>query len=106
MERILVWLLENKEVSGGALVIIAGILVRIVKKRQLMKITGDICYNFFKTVSIAGNTRFGKKAMDSIEEGFFESIFAIFSNAIKRSKEGLAFDNKKDSNNNDKQTKK
>lgn len=53
-------------------------LMDLIPEEKLKKSFGIIMYGLGKTVSIFGNSKLGKKAMDKVEEGILHTIIAVF----------------------------
>lgn len=78
---------------GVAVTIAVSAFIRFFPKQKLMGIVGPAMFKAGKFISILGNTKMGKKAMDKVEEGILASLISIAMCGLVEFGKGLVADN-------------
>ena len=79
---------------GIAVTVAIAAFVRFVPKQKMMSVVGSFMFNLGKTISKFGNSKIGKKSMDKIEEGVFNTLIAVILHGFTKLGDGLKADNK------------
>lgn len=71
---------------------------RFCPKQKLMDWIGPVMFGLGKTLSILGNARIGKKAMNKVEEGPLSTLIGVAMHGLVEFGRGLVSDNSTDEN--------
>ena len=90
---------ETLAIWGIGLAVTVGVatFARFCPKQKLMDKAGPMMFKTGKALSLIGNTKLGKKAMDKLEEGVLVTIISIFVHGLTELSKGFLADNEKDS---------